>query len=143
MRGISVEYPQLEPPPKGSCDSSDAPELSDEEVVEMHGRFIDSYTNICNMLTSGCALSATDSRVVDVYVYGFVQAIGEYADILTDDLLDEQDPLASKVLTRRIDESAQWLYTIAALRGVVLKPHTNRIAWLRGAIDSMMVGAGA
>ena len=80
---------------------------------------MDSNTNICNMLTSGCALSATDSRVVDVYVYGFLETIGLWLClILTDELLDEQDPLASKVLTRRFDESAQWLSTIAALRGV-------------------------
>ena len=57
-----------------------------------------------------------------------VENIAEYADLLTDELLFENDPLASKVLTSRIDESAQWLSTIAALRGEVLKPHTNRKA---------------
>ena len=78
----------------------------------------------CNMLTPGGAVCASYSGIVDV----FVETIGGYAGDLTDELLDEQDPLASKVLTRRIDESAQWLNAIAALRDEVLEPHTNRIA---------------
>ena len=97
--------------------------LQDAEADEIHGWVMDSYTNIYNVLTSGCALCATYSGIVDV----FVETIGGYAGDLTDELLDEQDPLASKVLTRRIDESAQFFSTIAALRGEVLKPHTNRI----------------
>ena len=83
----------------------------------MQGMFFDAYTNICNILTSGCALGATYSH--EVSVCG--ENIGEYADRLTDKLLVEHDPLASKVLARRIDESAQWLSTVKTLL-----PHTNR-----------------
>ena len=88
--------------------------LQDAEAEEIHGRFMDLHTNICNMLTPEGAVCATYSGIVDV----FVETIHQYIKSLHDRLIVEQDLQLCIVLAQRAEESAQW-------RSVVL-PHTDR-----------------
>ena len=88
-----------------------------EDVVEaIHEGFKKRHAEMRDILIAGCA----ERRGLAVKPYDvaadFIKTLVKYTNILEDNQYEEHDPLASRVLALRIDESTHWLNALFSAR---------------------------